>query len=288
VAIERTTPVAGGLVLGIDAAWTAHQPSGVALVQQRGDAWSCVALAPSYQSFINLAHGTPVDWAARPQGSRPEIDALLDAAERLGGRPVDLIAFDMPLSTKPIAKRRAADREVSRLFGNRGCAVHSPTSLRPGAIADRIRQELQSRGYPLHTATDCPGPRGVIEVYPHVALLALLQRDYRVPYKVSRSLRYWKAEQLPVSERIRRLLVEFRQIRAALNQHIGVIALPLPEPEQVSALAALKPLEDSLDALVCAWVGMEHRQGRTRGLGDSIAAIWCPEQAFRSWKDSPG
>ena len=288
MAIERTTPVAGGLVLGIDAAWTAHQPSGVALVQQHGDAWSCVALAPSYQCFINLAHGTPVDWASRPQGSRPEIDALLDAAERLGGRPVDLIAFDMPLSTEPIAKRRAADREVSRLFGNRGCAVHSPTSQRPGAIADRIRQELQSRGYPMCTATDCPGPRGVIEVYPHVALLALLARDYRVPYKVSRSLRYWKAEQLPVSERIRRLLVEFRQIRAALDQHIGVIALPLPEPEQVSALAALKPLEDSLDALVCAWVGMEHLQGRTRGLGDSIAAIWCPEQAFRSWKDSPG
>ena len=71
------------------------------------------------------------------------------------------------------------------------------------------------------------------------------------------------------------------QIRAALDQRIGSIALPLPGPEQVSALAALKPLEDSLDALVCAWVGMEHLQGRTRGLGDSSAAIWCPEHAFR-------
>ena len=288
VAIETTTPVAGGLVLGIDAAWTAHQPSGVALVRQRGDAWSCAALAPSYQSFIDLAHGTPVDWASRPQGSRPEIIALVDAAERLGGRPVDLIAFDMPLSIEPIGNRRAADREVSRLFGSRGCAVHSPTAQRPGAIADRIRQQLQSRGYPLCVASDSPGRSGVIEVYPHVALLALLQRDYRVAYKVSRSLLYWKAEKLPVSERIRRLLVEFRQIRTALNQHIGAIALPLPEPEQVSALAALKPLEDSLDALVCAWVGMEHLQGRTRGLGDSIAAIWCPEHAFRSGKDSPG
>jgi hypothetical protein len=67
-----------------------------------------------------LAHGTPVDWASRPQGSRPEINARLDAAEHIGGRPVDLIAFDMPLSIGPIGNRRAADREVSRLFGSRG------------------------------------------------------------------------------------------------------------------------------------------------------------------------
>jgi predicted RNase H-like nuclease len=282
VEIERPTPVTGVLVLGIDAAWTAHQPSGVALVQQRGDAWSCGALAPSYESFIGLADGRPVDWAARPHGCRPDIDALLGAAERLGGRPVDLIAFDMPLSTEPIGNRRAADREVSRLFGKRGCAVHSPMAQRPGAIADRIRLELQAMGYPLHTAADLPGPGGVIEVYPHVALLALLQSDYRVPYKVSRSLRYWKAEHVPASERIRRLLAVFQQIRTALDQHIGGIPLPLPEPEQVSTLAALKPLEDSLDAMVCAWVGMEHLQGRTRGLGDASAAIWCPDDAFRS------
>jgi predicted RNase H-like nuclease len=223
-----------------------------------------------------------VDWAARPHGCCPEIGALLGAAERLGGGPVNLIAFDMPLSTEPIGNRRAADREVSRLFGKRGCAVHSPMAQRPGAIADRIRLELQAMGYPLHTAADLPGPGGVIEVYPHVALLALLQSDYRVPYKVSRSLRYWKAEHVPASERIRRLLAVFQQIRTALDQHIGGIALPLPEPEQVSTLAALKPLEDSLDAMVCAWVGMEHLQGRTRGLGDASAAIWCPDDAFRS------
>lgn len=44
----------------------------------------------------------------------------------------------------------------------------------------------------------------------------------------------------------------------------------------MATLTELKPLEDSLDALVCAWVAMEHLRGRTCALGDSTAAIWCP------------
>jgi len=44
----------------------------------------------------------------------------------------------------------------------------------------------------------------------------------------------------------------------------------------VKTLASLKPIEDMLDALVCAWMGIEHLQGRSSGLGDSGAAIWVP------------
>jgi predicted RNase H-like nuclease len=280
VVSTKPSAVAGQLVLGIDAAWTAHQPSGIALVQRQGEAWSCVALAPSYASFMALADGIPVDWAARAQGSKPNMTALLGAAERLSDGRVDLIAFDMPLSTEPIGHRRQADRDVSRLFGNRGCAVHSPTPLRPGAIADDIRQDLEDCGYGLQTAADQPGHGGLIEVYPHVALLALLESKYRVPYKVNRSLQYWRTEQLSVEERIVRLLAEFRRIRDGLDQHIEAINLTLPQPIEVQALSALKPLEDCLDALVCAWVAIEHLQGRTRGLGDATSAIWCPTAAF--------
>ena len=35
-------------VLGIDAAWTAKNPSGVALVSRQGGQWMCRGLAPSY------------------------------------------------------------------------------------------------------------------------------------------------------------------------------------------------------------------------------------------------
>jgi predicted RNase H-like nuclease len=264
----------GQTVLGIDAAWTEHQPSGLALLQGQGEGWRSLAVAPSYESFLALAEGTPVDWSARPQGSPPAMAELLRAAEHLAGQPMDCIAIDMPLSTEKINGRRAADREVSRLFGSRGCSVHSPNAERPGSIANKIRPDLQNLSYPLHTTGDRPGPGGVIEVYPHVALLALLQVDYRVPYKVSRSQRYWPG--LPVPERIRRLLENFKVIRDALSQRIEAITLPLPEPDQVTSMAALKTLEDSLDALVCAWVAIEHLAERTSGLGDATAAIWCP------------
>lgn len=109
-------------VLGLDAAWTAHQPSGVALVQEQGQRWHCLAVVPSYASFLAFAEGHPVDWEARHRGSTPEMGTLLRASARLAGRPVDLIAIDMPLSTEPIGGRRNADQQVSIQYGSRGCA----------------------------------------------------------------------------------------------------------------------------------------------------------------------
>ena len=57
---NQPTPV---LVLGIDAAWTAHNPSGVALVQRATEGWECLALAPSYDAFLAIAIGEPIDVA---------------------------------------------------------------------------------------------------------------------------------------------------------------------------------------------------------------------------------
>ena len=39
----------------------------------------------------------------------------------------------------------------------------------------------------------------------------------------------------------------------------------------------LQPEEDMLDGLICAWIGIEHLEGRTVGLGDHTAAIWVPQ-----------
>ena len=110
-----------------------------------------------------------------------------------------------------------------------------------------------------------------------MALLALLKRDYRVPYKVSRSGQYWKAEQLTRAERIERVLEQLRAIKAGLDQHINGIPKFIPKPTEVSTLASLKPVEDMLDGLICTWVGIEHLEGRTVGLGDDTAAIWVPQ-----------
>ena len=46
------------LVIGVDAAWTSFQPSGVALVEKTAPArWRCLALAPSYPTFLGALAG---------------------------------------------------------------------------------------------------------------------------------------------------------------------------------------------------------------------------------------
>jgi len=274
----KPDPNNGPCVLGIDAAWTVHQPSGIALVQNTATGWSCLAVAPSYEAFIAQASGQPWDQAQKATGSRPNPAALLQASKQLAGAAVSCVSVDMPLATTPITRRRAADTAISSRFGPKGCAVHSPSAERPDAIADQLRADFAALGYPLHTSIGDPAAPALIECYPHVALLALLTRDYRVPYKVSRSGQYWKAEKLTRSERIERLLEQFQAIKAGLNEHINGIPDFIPAPTEVTTLASLKPVEDMLDGPLCAWIGIEHLEGRSVGFGDDTAAIWVPQQ----------
>ena len=77
-------------------------------------------------------------------------------------------------------------------------------------------------------------------------------------------------------------------IRGALGDVVDGVMLELPETGVVKSLAALKRYEDSLDALVCAWVGVEYLAGRAVPLGDDDAAIWCPEDVVRTGKQGQG
>src|SRR5271166_1666627 len=89
-------------VLGIDAAWTESQPSGVALAVEREGGWSLAAVEASYDHFLGRAKGNaPGD--ERSRGSTPDAAALLGAARMICGRRVDLVAVDMPLARHPIA-----------------------------------------------------------------------------------------------------------------------------------------------------------------------------------------
>jgi len=57
-------------VLGVDAAWTASQPSGVALAVETEEGWRLAAVEASYGHFIARTDGVePGD--ARPGGSKP-------------------------------------------------------------------------------------------------------------------------------------------------------------------------------------------------------------------------
>ena len=263
-------------ILGIDAAWTNKEPSGVALLEGSSGAWRCVAVAPSYVSFLSLAEGTPVDWTVKSKGAVPDAGRLVAAAEKLlGGRELKVVTVDMPLSTTPITGRREADAATSRAFGGMGAAVHSPNAERPGAISDHLTKDLAAVGFPLATGNTPAGtPKRLVEVYPHPALMALTGASYRLCYKVSRSRKYWP-DSTP-AERRANLLVQFQSILSALNDEIRDLPIELPDPTSAVPVSGLKRYEDSLDALVCAWVGMKYLEGEAVTYGDHTAAIWIP------------
>jgi predicted RNase H-like nuclease len=265
-------------ILAIDPAWTSDAPSGVALLDGTEGGWRCLGLAPSYAQFVALANGIPVDWATSPRGSLPEVEELLRAAQRLLGKAsVDLVTIDMPVSTGAISTRRAADSAISRTFGGRGCGTHSPSAVRPGSISDRLRSEFGRLGYALGTAASPAGIMpALIEVYPHPALLVLLNATYRVPYKVSRAGKYWP--ELTQAARRRKLVGAWFNIFEALTLTISGANLHLPSVDASEKLSTsgLKRYEDALDALLCGWVGIQYVRGQCFPYGDEAAAIWVP------------
>jgi len=263
-------------VLGIDAAWTEKEPSGVALVEGSQEGWRCVAVTPSYDSFLALAERTPVDWTTKTRGALPDVGRLVAAAETLlGGRRLTVVTVDMPLSTEPITERREADAAISRAYGGRGAAVHSPSSERPGVISDQLTRDFAASGFPLATGDTSIGtPHRLVEVYPHPALMTLSGASYRLPYKVSRSRRYWP-DSTPV-ERRANLINQFRSILSSLKNEVDGIHLKPPSATGAISTSGLKRYEDSLDALVCAWVGAKYLEGDAVAYGDHTAAIWVP------------
>jgi predicted RNase H-like nuclease len=273
------------VVLGIDAAWTARQPSGVALLRRRREGWSVIVAAPSYASFIGATSVADIDWRAPPAGSAPDPEALLEAARRWAGAEVDLVTVDMPVATEPFSARRTSDAAVTRRFSRHGCATHSPSAARPGPLGRRFSEGFAALGYPVIT-TASPGiaRRGLLEIYPHVALLELLGLSYRFPYKVSRSAQYWPGT--PTTTRVRRLLAQYRTIERALAGRLGTIPVPLPRASASLPLAMLKRYEDALDGILAAWVGSLYVEGRAAALGDEVSATWVPRALIEP--DAPG
>jgi predicted RNase H-like nuclease len=265
-------------VLAIDAAWTAHGSSGMALLQSGHTGWTCVGLAPSYAQFLALAGGKTVDWSASPPGGRPVASDLLGAAKMLlKGADVDVVTIDMPIATTTITGRRAADSAISQAFGGRWCSTHTPSAARPGAISDRLRADFADLGYPVATTRMRQGTTpALVEVYPHPALLALMNAPRRIPYKISRAGRYWPT--LSPSDRRRKILRIWRQIHRKLASTIAGADLPFPSANACHELgnARLKRYEDALDALICGWVGIQYLEGRCAPYGDRTSSIWTP------------
>tara|TARA_R110002020_G_C16315967_1_gene774278 strand:+ start:160 stop:990 length:831 start_codon:yes stop_codon:yes gene_type:complete len=258
------------VVLGIDAAWTEKEPSGIAVIVHGGFGWRLVVATSSYGAFLANDDTKAV---TRHRGSVPEPEAIIRATKAKAGRVPDLIAIDMPLSLEAISGRRAADNHVSSLYGARHAGTHTPSSTRPGKISDELRQGFGEIGYPL--ATSRVEGRSLVEVYPHPALIELAAADRRLPYKASKVSKYWP--DLPPRARRLKLIDTWKAIVGLLEESIEGVdtALPLPAPDARGF--EMKAFEDMLDGVVCAWVGACILDDKARAHGDETAAIWIPE-----------
>lgn len=264
-------------ILAIDTAWTATEPTGIALLKEEGMSWSCVALAPSYADFYALAEGKAIDWEQKPEGEFPDINRLLNSAKQLLGQDmISLITVDMPVSTVPILGRREAESAISKAFGAMGCATHSPSPLRPGKIGQAYSEGCFSNGYQLGVTTTPHGQTGhLLEVYPHPALIRLMQADYRLPYKAGKTRKLWP--EASVDERKANLMKIYSEILLALKEKIQAIPLDLPDDLPSRPFSYFKRFEDTLDALVCGWIGMKYLVGEALPYGDNTGAIWVPK-----------
>ena len=250
------------VVLGIDAAWTSANPSGVALAAKTGTVWRLIAAAASFEEFVRLADGN--------DGSGPS--ALIATACRLAGKAPDLIAVDMPMMDAPILTRRAADNAVNRAYSGRGAGTHSPTADRPGLVGRALEAGLSAAGYPLATLDIRPPCR--VEIYPHPALIELTGAARRLEYKIGRTGRYWPG--LPLAERRQRLNAVWATIVAALDSVLTGSADLLRLPPFEARGKALKGFEDRLDAAVAAYAGAMALDGKARAHGDAASAVWVP------------
>ncbi|MBX3110238.1 MAG: DUF429 domain-containing protein [Fimbriimonadaceae bacterium] len=208
----------------------------------------------------------------KPSGSLPGAHALFEAARAVSGVDVSLIAVDMPLSRTEITCRRTSDDAVSRAYGSRKCGTHTPNIARPGPISDRFRESFEAAGFPLQTI-EVLG-QGVIEVYPHPALVELAGASERLTYKVAKSRAYWPSLSPP--ERRSRLHLEWSRIIGLLELEVQGVSSAFDGFERRTSGSEMKATEDALDAVVCAWVAICALDGRAIPYGDKDSAIWIP------------
>jgi predicted RNase H-like nuclease len=261
----QSVPGDAQAVLGIDAAWTTKANSGVALIKRTQERWCCLHLAASYKEFCHAG-----------DGGESISDVLRTSRKLLGGKLPDVVAVDMPIAVSGVQARRPCDDEISKRFGHAKCGTHSPTAERPGPVSATFVQQLTQHCYNLATSKSAH-ERALIEVYPHVALLGLMNCEMRLPYKVQKTTTYWK--QASKEERVCRLLDQWRRIVDRLKQEICAVNIAIPDPLTDISFNSLKPMEDKLDALIAAWVGAKYLDGCAEPIGNDQGAIWIPRSA---------
>jgi predicted RNase H-like nuclease len=171
--------------------------------------------------------------------------------------PDSALAIDAPLVISNATGQRACETEIGRRFGHADASAHTSNLARfPNARSVSIANRLVAAGWrhQVNPASDrrCRG-RCLFEVYPHPVHVVL--------FDLHRIMKYKKGNMA-----LRRAgLTTFRQ---AIMKHLGAAAPTLMAGAllhqvvdgQLEALrgGALKTYEDTLDALLCAFIAAHY------------------------------
>ena len=244
-------------ILGIDPAWTIEKnPSGIALVEGNTlEGWKCVALSSSIEEF------TCKKSIEQTLKKDHFLNLILDKTG-----DVDCIVLDIPLSHNHTHGRRLADDKITEKYNIYRCpALSAPDDV--FTLGRMLLQQVKGK-YSFN--------ENIIETYPHPAILQLIpDLDCRLQYKTNRAHKYWSDK--TASERIELLKVNMNMLKSAIIKN-NII---LPNDfffDNVTVKSKLKPFEDMLDALVCAWVGIIFKNQRNSivGYGNEDSKIWIP------------
>lgn len=230
---------------GIDLAWGDRRDSGVAVLMLREDC---------------LQEAIPTR-TVRTDAQICECLGAFAQAEVL------VVAVDAPLVVPNETGERPVEGEMRRRFARQHAGCH-PANRR--LLGDPPRGERLCRllSEELGATVVTAPPRGtacrvIFEVYPHAAMVKLFGLPRILEYKArkGRSITYRR-----------------EQIQEYIRLLSRLPAPPLCLPDWLSEIpAALKPFEDKIDALFCAWLSARAWFAGGGVLGDlATGSIWLP------------
>ena len=213
--------------VGVDLAWGQRKPSGIAVVDETG----------------RLVHvGGAQDDASIKTAIAPYIQGDC------------LVAFDAPLVVTNPTGQRPSEAALNRDFAKFEAGAH-PTNTGKAEFAGTPRAARLAKALDLDIDPQSQSPRRAIEVYPHPATVALFRLGRTLKYKAKpgRSVAQLRSELLRLMDLIEGLAQATPPLR--VTEHDDWLELR-QAVETAERKSELRRVEDPVDAVICAYVGL--------------------------------
>jgi predicted RNase H-like nuclease len=212
---------------GVDLAWGARNPTGVAVVDTDGDLVTVTAVRDDA--------------------------AVLGALAPYAQGPC-LVGFDAPLVVTNRIGQRPAETALNRDFRRFEAGAYPANTGKP-EFADGPRGGRLANALHLDLDPRSSAPRRAIEVYPHAATVALFRLERTLKYKAKpgRGLDQLKSELLRLMDGLESLASAAVPLRVAGHRDWVALRRQVTTAQRKSDL---RRAEDPVDAVVCAYVAL--------------------------------